>query len=339
MNIGHTRGPRRIRTPHAALVAALGAALTVTVALAACTTVPSRDVAAADGPVDGPVVAAVASEASTESIAVDGLDRTYLLHAPQRAVADAPLPLLLVIHGAGGNATRAEAATRMTALADADGFIVAYPQGTQAADVAGEYSWNAGACCAKPVTQNIDDVAFIDAMIDDIATDYPVDPQRIYIAGFSNGGMLAYRLACELDRPVAGIAVVSGALNVAACEAPAATSVLMIHGTGDKTVPYAGGNTNERTAGRFGQWHNASLDDAVTYWSGRDGCTGAPVTSVNRLVSRASYGTCDDDVTIDVVTIDGGGHVWPSKAKGDVDASDLITEYFRLSAPEATLAQ
>ena len=326
MTVGHTRGPRRIRAPHAALVAVLAAAVVLT----GCATSPAAE---------SPIVTAAAGGAVATSIVVDGIDRTYLVRAPERAVADAPLPLLLVIHGAGGNAAKAEAATGMTGLSDADGFIVAYPQGTQAADVAGEYSWNAGACCANPVKNNIDDVGFINSVIDNIATDYPVDPARIYVAGFSNGGMLAYRLACELDRRVAGIAVVSGALNVTSCEAPAATSVLMIHGTGDLTVPYTGGKTNERTAGRFGQWTNASLDDAVSYWSGRDGCTGEPATSVDGSVTHATFAACEEGVKLDVVTIDGGGHVWPSKARGMFDASHLITEYFGLSAPEATLAQ
>ena len=326
MTVGHTRGPRRIRAPHIALVAVLAAAVT----LAGCASVPATE---------APIVTAAAGGAVATSITVDGLERTYLVRAPERAVEDAPLPLLLVIHGAGGNAAKAEAATGMTGLSDADGFIVAYPQGTQAADVAGEYSWNAGACCANPVRKNIDDVGYINAMIDDIATDYPVDPARIYVAGFSNGGMLAYRLACELDRRVAGIAVVAGALNVTSCEAPAATSVLMIHGTGDLTVPYTGGKTNERTAGRFGQWHNASLDDAIGYWSWRDGCSGEPVTSVDGSLTYAAYDACDEGVKLDVVTIDGGGHVWPSKAKGSFDASRFIAEYFGLSAPEATLAQ
>ena len=304
--------------------------LAAAVALAGCAALPGSD---------APIVTAAAGGAAASTIVVDGLERTYLVRAPERVVADAPLPLLLVIHGAGGNAARAEAATGLTALSDADGFIVAYPQGTQAADVAGEYSWNAGACCANPVKKNIDDVGFINAMIDDIALAHPVDPERIFVAGFSNGGMLAYRLACELDRRVAGIAVVAGALNVESCDAPAATSVVMIHGTGDQTVPYTGGKTNERTAGRFGQWHNASLADAVSYWSGRDGCTASPITAVDGGVTRASFDACEEGVSVEVVTIKDGGHVWPVKAKGGFDASTFITQHFGLGGPVATLAQ
>lgn len=309
----------------------------------ACAIAALALVVAGCAPVSEPQAAAPALAATavaiTNTITVDGVNRDYLLRTPATAVSE-PRPLLLVVHGAGGNAGKAEKATGMTALSDAGGFIVAYPQGTQAADVAGEYSWNAGACCANPVKNNVDDVAYIKALIADIQTQQSVDPARIYIAGFSNGGMLAYRLACELPGEFAGIAVVSGAFNVSDCATAGATSVLMIHGTGDKTVPYSGGATNERTALRFGQWENASLAMAVDFWSNLDGCgTAAPFAVVEGGVTRKSFAACADEKKVDVVTIADGGHIWPIKAQSGFDASSLITEFFDLAQPSTVLAR
>ena len=325
MTSGRTRGSR---TPIAVVVALAIAALS----LAACAPVTAIDAS-------GSVVAANSSSSSErKTLEVDGRERSYLLSTPARVDVDAPLPLLLVIHGAGGNAAKAENATGMTGLANAEGFIVAYPNGTQAAGITDENSWNAGACCARPVRDDIDDVKFIMAAIADIAAHQPVDPSRIYVSGFSNGGMLSYRLACERPGFFAGVAVVAGALNVPDCAA-AATSVLMIHGTGDFTVPYDGGETNEKTAARFGQWTNASFADAVSYWSAADGCGTTPFSQVDGAITRLSYDGCADDVKLEVVTIADGGHRWPIVAEVGVDASDMITEFFGLGAPVSTLAK
>lgn len=325
MTSGRTRGSR---TP-IALVVALSAVAAV---LVGCAPITSTNASGSAIP------AAVSGAVVTNTITVDGRERTYLLRAPERVDESAPLPLLLVIHGAGGNASKAENATAMTDLAGADGFIVAYPNGTQAADVEGEFAWNAGACCATPVRDNIDDVKFIMAAIADIQAQQPVDTERIYVSGFSNGGMLSYRLACERPGFFAGVAVIAGALNVPDCAA-SATSVLMIHGTADATVPYTGGATNERTAARFGQWTNASFTDAVDYWSATDGCGQVPFRSIDGAITRLSFDGCADDTTLEVVTIADGGHRWPITAEVGFDASDLITEFFGLGSPVSTLAQ
>jgi polyhydroxybutyrate depolymerase len=325
MTSGRTRGSR---TP-IALVVALTAIATVVIGCAPITSTIASG-SAAPASVSGAVI--------TNTLTVDGRERTYLLRAPERVDESAPLPLLLVIHGAGGNASKAETATAMTDLAGADGFIVAYPNGTQAADVEGEFAWNAGACCATPVRDGIDDVKFIMAAIADIQAQQPVDPDRIYVSGFSNGGMLSYRLACERPGFFAGVAVIAGALNVPECAA-SATSVLMIHGTADVTVPYKGGKTNERTAARFGQWTNASFSDAVDYWSATDGCGQVPFRSIDGVVTRLSFDGCADDTTVEVVTIADGGHRWPITVEVGFDASDLITEFFDLGSPVSTLAQ
>lgn len=302
------------------------AALTLTalcLALAGC----------APTPPDAPKIDLVA-QSDVHLLEVDGLERSYVAHVPDGASVGAPqtLPVLVVLHGAGGSGAKAETATGLSGYAKAGNFIVVYPNGTQAAAIEGQLAWNADGCCAAPRTDGVDDVEFISRVLDDIESKYAVNTGRIYLAGFSNGGMMSYRLSCELGDRIAGIAVVSGAFNVSGCDSHAAADVLIVHGTGDLTVPYRGGPTNERTAARFGQWQNASVAHAKRVWLARDGCHGDPSTDVEATVTRETYDECDDDRKLEVVTIAGGTHVWPLAPAGGFDASETLVSFFGLDS-------
>lgn len=268
-------------------------------------------------------------QAST--IEVGGVERVYFVHEPAAVAADALLPVLIVFHGAGGDAIRAEHTTGFTADANDDGFLVVYPNGTQATEVAGELSWNAGACCGLAKNNAVDDVAFVRAMVEQLELDYLVDSARIYLTGFSNGGMLSYRLVCEASDLFAGIAVVGGALNYADCSPSNPVSVLIVHGTTDATVPYLGGPTNDRTASRFGQWQNTSVDFARAFWTGNDGCEADPISVTEEKLTTESYLGCALDSRVEVATIDGGTHTWPRTESSGVDASALVLNFFDLS--------
>lgn len=302
------------------VVTALVGGLLATIAITGCTT-----------PIDaGATGTSTSSATPLESVEVGGVSRGYLLRAPDDAEDRDPMPVVVMIHGAGGNGERAETATGLTAIAETNGFIAAYPYGTQAANIPGEFSWNAGACCGIPARSGIDDVAFISAMLDEISATYPVDPEQIYVGGFSNGGMLSYRLACELGDRIAGIAVVSGALNVPDCDAPSAMDVLVIHGTADLVVPYAGGETAERTAARFGAWTNTSVADSVAFWRDRDGCDRRPSSVTEESVTTETYLGCDGGRRVEVVTISDGGHEWPRPTNLAYDATSEILGFFDL---------
>ena len=282
-------------------------------------------------PIDaGATGTGTATTTPLETVEVGGVSRGYLLRTPDDAEDREPMPVVVMIHGAGGNGERAEAATGLTAIAETNGFIAAYPYGTQAANIPGEFSWNAGVCCGVPARSGVDDVAFITAMLDQIAATYPVDPEQIYIGGFSNGGMLSYRLACELGDRIAGIAVVSGALNVPECAAPDPIDLLVIHGTADLVVPYAGGETAARTAARFGTWTNTSVADSVDFWRERDGCERRPTTITEESVTTETYLDCDGGTRIEVVTISEGGHEWPQPTNLAYDATSEILGFFGL---------
>jgi polyhydroxybutyrate depolymerase len=273
-----------------------------------------------------------ADQSDVHQIEYDSVERSYIAHVPDDAAIGAPLtlPVLVVLHGAGGNALKAETATGLTTYAKADDFIIVYPNGTQAADIEGQLAWNAGACCGVPKRTDVDDVGFIEAVLDDVQAKYAVDTGRIYLAGFSNGGMMSYRLSCELGDRIAGIAVVSGAFNVSSCESEATTDVLIVHGTGDLTVPYKGGLSNERTAARFGQWSNKSVADAAKVWIARDDCDDSPDSETRGSITRQVYADCADDTELEVISIKNGQHVWPLAPNSGFDASETIVEFFGL---------
>lgn len=294
-------------------------ALVLLAVLAGCTPAPQQ------------AQLAPAGEVQLNLIDVGGEARSYILHVPENARPDKPLPVLVMLHGAGGDAERARLASGFDDYADADQFIVVYPNGTQAADIPGEFSWNAGACCGAPQRAKVDDVAFIAAVLDEVAAQHPVDPSRVYLTGFSNGGMLSYRLSCELGERFAGIAVVGGALNISVCAAPVPMSVLIVHGISDQTVPYDGGRSNERTAARFGQWENVSVADSAGFWRDRNGCDRKPVSRIEGPIATDSYQGCVDDRMLEVVSITGGTHSWPRLDTQGYDASASILSFFQLS--------
>lgn len=274
------------------------------------------------------VVPAATGKAITNLAVVNGVERSFTVRVPTEASTDLR-PAVILLHGASGNGARMESVTGMSAIAEADGFVVAYPDGTDIGEPVGGLAWNAGACCGRPVRAEVDDVAFVSAVIDELVTNQAVDPERVFLAGFSNGGMLSYRAACELGEKIAGIAVVSGALNVQ-CAGESPMSVLIVHGTADPTVPYAGGPPSEDAADRLGGWINASVDDASAFWAERDGCEAHSIVSDTDGVSRDTWTGCTDGTSLDVVSIAGFGHRWPKTGNSGLDASALITEYFAL---------
>jgi polyhydroxybutyrate depolymerase len=317
------RGRRRRYAPLTTVLAVVAAA---SLALAGCADPDAATDAVQKARFD------LVNEDDARVLTVDGVERSYVARVPDSAAIGAPLPLplLLVMHGAGGNSVKVEAATGLTRYAIDDNFITVYPNGTAAADIDGQLAWNAGACCAAPVRDDVDDVAFIEAVIADISAEYVVDESQIFVAGFSNGGMMAYRLACELGDRIAGVAVVAGAYNVGECSTDARTSVLVVHGTADLTVPYEGGPTNPRTASRFGAWTNKSVADAADFWSARNGCDPSPSRQTSGSVTRAVYADCQENTALEVVTIKDGLHVWPIAPVSGFDASDFLVDYFGL---------
>jgi polyhydroxybutyrate depolymerase len=251
-----------------------------------------------------------------EHVTVGGYDRTYHVYAP--ASRPAAPALVVVLHGGFGSGAQAEAAYHWDALADRAGFVVLYPDGLQRA-------WNAGDCCGEPRARGVDDVAFIEAAVRATARAYATDPARLYITGISNGGMMAYRLACESALPVAAVAPVAAALPVA-CEHPQRVSLLHVHGLADRNVPIAGG-----PGSGFAHVTYRPVSAGLAVFRNADRC-GPPVTTTAGPVTT-SRSACDGGRVVQLTTIAGAGHQWPGGAPPPARAAALL----RLDPPSTAL--
>lgn len=254
------------------------------------------------------------------SITFAGLERTYLVHVPPSA-DNRNLPLVLAFHGLASTDQGFADRIALSAKADAAGFVAAYPNGF-------DKSWNAGGCCPGATDQNVDDVGFARAVVDDIGKKLCVNPKRVYATGFSNGGMMTHRLACEAADIFAAIVSVSGQLHIPpeSCRPSRAIPVMHIHGTADEVVPYEG-----RT-------DRPSVPTMMAGWATRNGCTDtAPSTTFkNGIVECLTHSMCKADAKVTLCTIVGGGHCWPGFGgecsfglrTSDIVANDALWEFF-----------
>ena len=246
------------------------------------------------------------------SLAFDGRERSYLVHVP-RLATQGPLPVVLSLHGGGGNAQLHQRSTGMDAAADRDGYIAVYPNGT--GRMTDKFlTWNAGNCCAYAQAQGIDDVGFIVAVIDDIARRAPVDRRRIYAVGHSNGGMMAHRLGEELPDRIAAIVSVAGT-HVPEHAAGNPMPVMHIHSVDDPRALYAGGLgppfpfTSNRIL-------HPSVESALSAWAKRDGCEPTPTErefreKAGHTARRLVYEHCRDGSEVVLWKLTGAGHGWP----------------------------
>jgi polyhydroxybutyrate depolymerase len=226
------------------------------------------------------------------------------------------LPLVVVLHGGGANAPAIVALTGFNAEADEEGFVVAYPNGTgrakPTAETTGQFSWNAGDCCGSAMRQDADDSGFVRALVAAIEHERPIDRRRVYAAGFSAGGMMAYRLACEADDIFAAVGVVSGAILVPSCAPKQPVSVIDIHGTDDDAVPIDG--TPERES--YARAKFPPVRESVAFWAAFNGCRLEPVAleSVPGIQAQ-DYPDCRDGTAVRYDVVDGGYHAWPDGSK------------------------
>jgi polyhydroxybutyrate depolymerase len=260
----------------------------------------------------------VPAGSSRHRITVDGRARTYQLYRPAGLSTLAPVPLVVMLHGGFGSGAHAESAYGWDALADREQFVVAYPDGLDRA-------WNVGGgCCGSPGRTNVDDVAFVHQVVATVSRQLPIDPGRVYATGISNGGMLAYRLAC--DTALFAAIGPNAATLLGPCPSPAPTSVIHIHGTADRNIPYDGspGTGVARIDG-------PDVPSVLAMWRGVDGCSEPTVTTVGPVTT--SVASCPGSRLVELVTIDGGGHEWPTDP---VNATETVWGFFvRVQQPAA----
>jgi len=259
----------------------------------------------------------------TRTLESGALTRTYLVHLPTGYDPTRPTPLVLNFHGYSSNASEQKFYTRMREKSDSAGFVAVHPEG-----VGKPQSWNAGLCCGEAVKKQVDDVAFVSAMLDAIEDELCIDPDRVFATGMSNGGFMTNRLACDLSDRIAAFAPVAGQNLTRTCTPSHPVPVLHFHGTADSTVPYEGDPDSN--------W--PSVPTSLAAWAQRDGCATSPIELSTTIDSRCeSWPTCQEGSEVILCTVQGGAHTWP----GGIDipslgyvsktllATDLMWDFFQ----------
>lgn len=267
----------------------------------------------------------------TLTLTSNKLLRDSLLHVPSSYDPTQGAMLILNFHGFTSNAIEQVVITRMNKSSDAHGFIVAYPDGVAS-------SWNAGDCCGTAWTDSVDDVKFTKDLLALLENDYCVDPKRVFAAGFSNGGFLSHRLACEMADVFGAVAPVSGVLGIdpSKCNPSRPMPVIDFHGTADPIVPYNGG-TPILPIDLGGPITFRSVSETLQFWRTKDGCLGqGKVVYQQGDATCTSYDGCGGGAEVVHCRIDDGGHTWPGgvpiplvgNTSNDISADEAMVNFF-----------
>lgn len=270
--------------------------------------------------------------AQTDSITVGALTRTYTLRLPSAYDGVTPLPLVIAMHGGFGSGLQLEEQSLLSDEAELEGFIVVYPDGVPSP--LNIRTWNAGGCCGYAMNNNIDDVGFINALLDTLIAENAIDTLRIYATGMSNGGFMSYRLACELSTRIAAIAPVSASMTIDVCAPPRSMPVIGLHSYLDESVPYLGG-VGSGVSGHY----NSPQDSVQTAFALHANCTVLNDTLLNNSdMTVIRWHECDCQREMVLYMTHDGGHSWPGGQQGTgigdppstvISANDLMWDFFQ----------
>jgi len=278
------------------------------------------------------------SRDASDSLFVDGLERTYTLHVPPAYNGSQPTALVLALHGRTGTGEGQERLSHLDKVSDEHGFLVAYPNGF-------ERSWADGRGGTPADKKGLNDVKFLAQLIKTLKDKYNIDPGRIYVTGMSNGGFMTARMACDLADQVTAVGIVAASLSsntAGACVPARPVSVAIFQGTVDPLVPFGGGEMGKNTAGGAILSHEQTMKKFAEL----DHCTEHP--KLEHIPDTAGDGTtievmrylnCSQGAEVRGYTIQNGGHTWPGgtqylpeafigKTTRNLDASETIWEFF-----------
>jgi polyhydroxybutyrate depolymerase len=264
-----------------------------------------------------------AEDSSTDerfSITFQDVNRFVHVHVPDGYSADTPVPLVVALHGAGDTGGNFQRSAGIDALADKYGFVVAYPS-------ASTNNWAEGCNCNRPDLDGVDDVGFTDEVLNLLKGKYAIDSSRMFVIGFSQGGMFTQRLACERSEVYKGFSTVAAMISEPlsrVCRPPNTVNMLMINGTADSILPFSGIPS--------GSFATKGAYETLTMWKDRNECTGpintqnfrndSPTTLLHNVLG------CPGNADLRLYEIRGGRHEWP---RGAFDAPKTIVEYFGLT--------
>ncbi len=264
-------------------------------------------------------------------------ERFYKVHVP--AKLKSPAPLLIVLHGGGGDMTiqSTEEFYHQISSSDQRGYVAVFPNGISAFKSGKLATWNAGRCCGKARDSKSDDVSFIRDIIRKTSSQLAIDSKRIFATGMSNGGMMSYRLACELSGTIRAIASVAGTDNTTECKPTHLVSVLHIHAKDDDHVLFNGGAGKDAFRDLSQVTNFTSVPKTIEKWRALEKCS----TPAKRILeTKGAY--CErsfcEEAQVQLCVTDTGGHSWPGGkkpspiAKGTptkaIIANDVIWDFF-----------
>ena len=271
----------------------------------------------------------IAQTTIIDSIFTGGQYRSYRLYIPTIYNGTTARPLILNLHGYTSNASQQQFYSNFMPIADTANFLMVFPQGTK--DGSNQPYWNAGISSSL-----VNDIAFLNALIDSLDLTYNINLNKVYSTGMSNGGFMSHTLACELSNKITAIASVTGSIFTAQygnfCNPTRPVPVMQIHGTSDATVPYAGNLSQGMMP----------IDSVVKYWVTKNGCnpsatfSNVPNTNTADGCTAIHYQYTGGNLgsTVELYKIIGGTHTWPGSPFGgvgtnmDINASKEIWRFF-----------
>ena len=251
------------------------------------------------------------SNTNAQTLVHDNINREYVLYIPNSYDGTSAVPLLVNFHGFGGSASEFMSYADMRSIAETDTFILAYPQGSC---LDGSSHWNA--CpTGGDNKSDADDFGFVESMINEISSQYNIDMERIYAAGYSNGGMMAYGLANYKSDLIAAVASISGVMLD--CTGPTShpMPVVHLHGTSDGVLPYNGGDG----------WNSAQ--STLEHWINFNNTVLTPIVISDNNIEHYVYDQGDSLVSVEHYKYIGGDHVWFNSTFQGQNTSELVWNF------------
>lgn len=276
----------------------------------------------------------------TLSFVHNGITRMYKLHIPSKYNPETPTPFLLALHGGGGDMSYQsnDKYYKQISKSEEMGFIVAFPNGYSKFNSGKFATWNAGKCCGDGRDKNIDDVGFLKELVNKVSAQLNVDKNKIFATGMSNGGMMSYRLACELSDTFKGITAVAGTDNTVNCNPKNPISILHIHAKNDDHVLFNGGaGRGLRDKSQVTEFN--SVPNTISKWVKMNGCSETPKRVLEKEGAYCDlYSPCKNNTKVQLCVTDTGAHSWPGgeKIRGSestskaISANDVMWDFFNI---------
>ena len=277
-----------------------------------------------------PAISQASGVQELHTILIGGVERRWRIFVPDQYEDGVALPLVLNFHGTGSTPDQQSRLSEFEALAAKAGFLVASPEARFSRERDGKLTWN-----VDLVQGDVDDVLFVQEMIDEIRKQISVDSKRIYATGFSGGGRMSSRLACDLSELIAAIGPVAGSRYPEDCVPSRPVPVITFHGKNDPVNHY------EYQSDSPAYWR-MGVEDAIGGWVQNNKCAGHPTEEhVSTTVTRVSYHGCEGGADIVFYRSEDAGHTWPGSplaqmleemglgnTNSEVAATNLIWEFF-----------